>query len=280
MAAKMKPTFHLAPRFTISPPPDGPLHLGTIIDNLTDVEPLNETCHLPLPGKEYKHTTTGFVATRSQLATGKYGIWAKFVGIEGIGGELSVSTERSAEDTYHFEQLDEISFTATKEYMTQSMNERAVKQFVEGGGWEPVYMITGLKIARGPAVSRKKGGKVATKVDLGLSQPGGIQGLEVGPNVEYANESSESVGFEKSDDFIYGIRVKRLYFKRALLSGKPGGLVGEHFHRGATLVDNDPVVVAKSLEEVEDDEVGNEDEEMEDKDWVVDGEETWVVPQS
>jgi hypothetical protein len=127
--------------------------------------------------------------------------------------------ERNAEDTYRFEKLKEISFTTTKEYMTQSMNAPAVKQIVEGGGWDPVYMITGLKIARVPSVSLQKGKKVAAKDDLGLSQPGGIQGLEIGPNFEYANEPSVSMALEKSDDFIYGIRVKRLYFKRGLSSG-------------------------------------------------------------
>ncbi|KAG4444054.1 hypothetical protein IFR05_000514 [Cadophora sp. M221] len=275
----MKPTFHLAPRLTIIPPPDGPLHLGTIIDNLTDVEPLNESCRLPLPTKEQKHTSTGFVATRSELIKGKYGIWAKFAGIEGIGGELSLSNERTAEDTYRFEKLEEISFTATKAYMTESMNKPDVKEFVEGGGWDPVYIITGLKIARGPSVELKKGKKLAVKANLGLTHPGGVQGFDVGPKAEYETDPSSSVTFEKSDDFIYGIRVKRLYFKRGLFLKKPGGVVGEHFHSGATLVDNDSVF-GNNLDEVEEGEIGDEDEEVEDKEWVVDGEETWVVPRS
>jgi hypothetical protein len=56
--------------------------------------------------------------------------------------------------------------------------------------------------------------------------------------------------------------------------------VGEPFHRGASLVDNDRVVLARRLEEVEDDEIGSDDEEMEDENLVIDGEETWFVPQS
>jgi hypothetical protein len=60
-AAKTNLVFFLVPRFEIVPPPNGPLHRITIADNLTYLEPLN----VPLPGKEQKHTTTGFVATGS-----------------------------------------------------------------------------------------------------------------------------------------------------------------------------------------------------------------------
>ncbi|KAF4447207.1 major facilitator superfamily MFS-1 [Fusarium austroafricanum] len=276
----MKPTFHLAPRLTIKPPPDGPLHLGTIVDNLTDVEPINETCRLPLPGKEYKHTAEGFMATKSQLQTGRFGVWAKFV-IQGLGGEVSVSGERSAEDTYRIEKLEETTFTATQEYISKSMNERMVKDFVEGGGWDPVYMITGLKIARGPAVSKKRGKSSAFKANLGLTQPGGIEGLEIGPNIEHESQSSESVEFEKSDDFIYGIRVKRLSFKRGLFSKKSGIVVGKHYHSGANLVDNGEVIAEKDQDEAEaEDEFDDQDDELEDKVKVTVGEEVWVVPQS
>lgn len=234
-------TFHLAPRFTIKPPPDGPLHLGTIIESLTDVEPINENCRFPLPGEAYKHITEGIVATRSMLQTGKFGVWAKFL-VERIGGEVSLTRDCNAEDAYRFEKLEEITFTATKEYMTQSMNEQSVKDYVEGGGWDPVYMITGLKIARGPAISWQKGRKSTMKASLGLNQPN---------DVEYTSESTESWEFEKSDDFIYGIRVKRLYFKRSLLSGKR-------------------VVIAEDIDEG--------DEEMEGKKQVMDKEEIWVTP--
>ncbi|KAK1763248.1 major facilitator superfamily MFS-1 [Phialemonium atrogriseum] len=278
----MKATFHLAPRFTIKPPPDGPLHLGTIVDNLTDMEPVNETCRLPLPGKVYEHRASGFTATRSQLASGRYGVWARFVGVEGVGGEVSATAERSTAHTFRFEHLDEITFTATDAYMVESMNVRDVRLFVEGGGFEPVYMVTGLKIARGPAVSMSEGRSRGVAVELGLSQSGGIEGLEVGPRFERAGDEACSVEWEKSDDFVVGIRVKRLRFKRGFFWRKPGAVVGEHFRRGATLVDNDDTVAApKGLDEVEaDDEIGDDDEDMEDRVRVVDGEETWVVPQS
>ncbi|KAL7801141.1 hypothetical protein V8C43DRAFT_326254 [Trichoderma afarasin] len=248
-------TFHLAPRFTIKPPPYGPLHLGTIIDDLKNVEPINETCRLPLSGDAYKHITHGFFATTSTIQTGEFGVWAKFV-VERLGNEASLTSDGSAEDVYtedvyHFDKLEEITFTPTKEYMTQSMNEPAVKDFVEGGGWDPVYMITGFKIVRGPTVSWQKSKNWALE---------------------------ESWKWENLDDFIYGIRVKRLYFNRGILSAKPVAVVGEHFHHGATWADNDFDYAEESLKEVEAEDIGQEDEEMEGKVQVMDGEEIWVTP--
>ncbi|KAM6487413.1 hypothetical protein HDV62DRAFT_399899 [Trichoderma sp. SZMC 28011] len=249
-------TFHLAPRFTIKPPPYGPLHLGTIIDDLKSVEPINETCRLPLPGDAYKHIAEGFFATTSRIETGEFGMWAKFV-VDRMGDEVSLTGDGSAEDdytkdVYHFDKLEEITFTPTKEYMTRSMNEPAVKNFVEGGGWEPVYMITGLKIVRRPEVSWQKSKNWVIIKD--------------------------SFKWEKLNDFIYGIRVKRLYFKRSVLSARPGTVVGEYFHYGARWADIDFDYAEENLKQVIAEDISQGDEEMEGKAQVMDGEEIWVTP--
>jgi hypothetical protein len=60
--------------------------------------------------------------------------------------------------------------------------------------------------------------------------------------------------------------VKRLPFKGVLLSGKVGGVVGEQHHRNATLLDNGRVVATNRIEQMEDGEIGNEDEKVKDKD--------------
>lgn len=75
-------------------------------------------------------------------------------------------------------------------------------------------MVTGLKIAGSPAVKMKTGRKRELKVDLGMKQPGGIQELEVGPRIKTTVDTQDEISFDESDDFIIGIQVKRLYYKR------------------------------------------------------------------
>jgi hypothetical protein len=45
-----------------------------------------------------------------------------------------------------------------------------------------------------------------------------------------------------------------------------GGVVGEQYHRNATLLDNGRVVATNRIAQMEDGEIGNEDEKVKDKD--------------
>ncbi|PHH92007.1 hypothetical protein CDD83_9375 [Cordyceps sp. RAO-2017] len=223
MEPNQAPTFFMAPRFTIKPPPDVPLHLER------------------LPGNSKRRKVR----------------------------QLTVL------EVYKFECIDDISFTATRDYMLESMNQDCVKKFVQGTGYEPVYMITGLKIARGPAVAFKAGGRRGFKAAVGLKNPGPIRGVDVGSTAEHSHDVEQSFEWERSDDFVFGMRFKRLYFKKALLLRKLGGFVAEPFHKGAMLVDNDVKANGMGmLEEVEDVEIDGSDDELNGKDrMVIDGDE-------
>ncbi len=70
-------TYHLPPNFSIGPAPSGPIDLGTILNNLRDVEVLNEDCRVTIPqGQLYCHHKRGFTATRSRMRKGEFGVWA------------------------------------------------------------------------------------------------------------------------------------------------------------------------------------------------------------
>ncbi|KAF5486221.1 hypothetical protein CGCF413_v013453 [Colletotrichum fructicola] len=243
-------------------------------------QPLNKTSRLDIaPEDIYKHCSSGFTTTRSELLSGSYGLWAKFIGIEGIGGELSVSRETNNEDTYRFESLEEFTFTAELDYVTKSMNQRSVKEFLEiTRHKKPVYMITGIKVARKPSVSFSRNRETGATFELGLSQPGGIP-LELGPKIEHTRGTGILTEYQSADDFIFGIRVKRLRFKRRLLSGKSGDLVADHYHRGAMLVDNGKILIHEDLAPVESDDEAEDTIEMRGKSRIEDGDEVWIVPQ-
>ncbi|KAH8896008.1 hypothetical protein GQ53DRAFT_743921 [Thozetella sp. PMI_491] len=271
------PTYHLAPRFSILPPPKGELNLGTIITDLKLAEPVNSDCRLPIPDDAiYTHKKEGFTTTRARLNGGEYGVWAKVVGLTGIGGELSYNWERSDEDNFSFKQLEEISFNPKMDYMRLSMAEEDVKEHIEGTGYKPVFMITGLKIAHGPAIEHKMGRKWEAKAEVGVSQLPVSVPIEAGPKVSHRREKNDSEGWEKSDDFIYGFRVKKLQYKSGVLVRKKDGkLVAETYLSNATLVDNDDE--GELIEEVEvEDDLG---EEIQDMGKQVEEDETiWVVP--
>ncbi|KAH8774111.1 hypothetical protein F5882DRAFT_409968 [Hyaloscypha sp. PMI_1271] len=282
MSGTQVPTYHLAPNFSLGPPPHGMLHLGTIIENLTSVEPLNEDCRLDIPQAGlYCDHKKGFSATRSNMKKGDYGVWAKFVGIEGLGGELGWATERRDEDTYSFKGIDTIYFNPKQEYLKNSMNEEDVQEYMKGRQYEPVFIITGLKIARGPTLSSTKFKKREFKNELTLSEPGGAP-IDVGFKINPSSELKNTIGVQKSDDFIFGIRVKRLTYRKHWFSKQPDDLDAQHHYKGATLVGADD-----DLEEQDNDivELELDEKDMEGKfeETELDGdsnETNWVVPQA
>ena len=105
---ELTPTYHLPPNFSTPPPPGGPFHLGTVVRNFekkVKIRPLNhDDDRLTIPNKEiYRSQKGGLSATRSKLKAGELGIWTQFMGIEGIGGKISFSTQRSEDDIYTYQ---------------------------------------------------------------------------------------------------------------------------------------------------------------------------------
>ncbi|KAF3809387.1 hypothetical protein GCG54_00011586 [Colletotrichum gloeosporioides] len=218
-------TYHLAPDFSISPPPDGTLDLGSIIDDLIDPDPLNQNPPIA-PAKVFKDEKKGFQASRSSMKRGEFGIWAKVVGIEGLGGEAAGSLETTSETTYRFKSIETTYFSANEEYICQALKEEAVQQYLNSSKSKIVYTVTGLNIARGPAASVSSSKRGEVHGEGSFSQP------ELG----VSKENTASMEFEVSSDFVTGIRVKRLRYKR---SGRMFGarkLSISKYHSGATLV--------------------------------------------
>lgn len=239
-------TYHLAPNFSILPPPHGPLALGSIIDDLKNPDPINQDALVPL-SKVYKDTKGGFSASRSRMTGGEFGIWAKAVGIEGLGGETSGNHETSSEETYRFESIDTEYFYADNDYITQAMNKKNVKEFMKGNGYAPVYIVTGLKIARRPAVSVKSGKKRGARGELSISHPE-VLPVDLGINGSLTNEATEAMEFQDSEDFVIGIRVKKVkYTLWGRISGNPTLSVVKH-DRGATLVGDSNEMLENALE--------------------------------
>ena len=151
------PTYHVLPNFSVGPVPIGPIELGSILNNLRDVEVLNADCRVSIPQAElYCHHKRGFTATRSRMRKGEFGVWARLVGIGGVSVELSLLGERIDDDEYLFHRLDTLTFTPSTTYLRTSMQEPDVAEFIEAMDWAPVYVVTGLKVAIGPSVRMSK----------------------------------------------------------------------------------------------------------------------------
>ncbi|RSL76630.1 hypothetical protein CEP51_009787 [Fusarium floridanum] len=162
------------------------------------------------------------------------------------------------------------------------MKELDVAEYVEATGWAPVYLVTGLKVAVQPSVQMSTSKGFSASGEAGVTEATGLP-VNVGPRVDLEGQDQSSQGWKTSDDFIFGIRVEKLVFKRRWFSRQrrdEGPLQSKLFTRGAQLVGDD----SDSDEEDEEDEIvelelGEDLDGMEKVSEMENGEETlWVLP--
>lgn len=275
-------TYHLPPNFCIGPAPRGPIQLGSILTNLRDVEVINSDCHVAVDeAKIFSHAQHGFEATASRMRKGELGTWAKAVGFEGLGGELSGSRETNTESEYKFSRLDTLTFSPTPAYRRASMKELDVAEYVEATGWAPVYLVTGLKVAVQPSVKMSTSRNFAALGEAGISEAA-VLPVNFGPHVGVQGQDQTSEGWTKSDDFIFGIRVEKLVYKRQWLSRQrhdEGPLQSKLFIKGAQLVGEGDDSDEEDEDEISELELGEDMDGMEVVPEMETGEETvWVLP--
>lgn len=218
---------------TTPPPPQGPLHLGHIVRNPSDPEviPLNREDRISIPEAEIPppDIKDGFTSTRGQLRGGSVGVWAQLLGT--IGLDASAGVEHANDEVIHVRWLETVVFDPDIEYVRQAVNSTSVKAFLEASKFAlPVFIVTGLKIARGAST-----GSTAIRAScakLGLSAPVPGSGVGVGAAIDATKQSYEGTSFEGSTDFILAFRVRRVKYKK-------GQLEQNVYTKGASMMDGD-----------------------------------------
>jgi hypothetical protein len=227
----MTKTYILLPNMTTPPPPLGPLHLGHIVRSPSEPEviSLNRKDRVPIPDSEIPppDIKEGFTSTRGKLRSGSLGIWAQI--LASIGLEASVGFERGDDEVIHVSWLETMVFDPDIEYVRQAVNSTSVKAFMEASQYAlPVFMITGLKIARGASTGSSATRAASQK--LGLSVP--VGGVSIGPSLDATQKRFEGTSFEGSTDFVLAFRVRRVRFKKGQLEQKI-------YTKGASMMDGD-----------------------------------------
>lgn len=218
-----KPSYHLCPDFSIAPPPDGYLTLGSILKNL-DVDgvahPLNLNAAIEVPAEDVfprrvPDSKTGFTRTLKELRAVETSIWAKIFSLQGLGGIFNFLYKRTDDESLTVEDIQTRYFSPGEEYMTKSLELPNVASFVSVTRKKlPVYMVTGLKVAVGAKLSKVESKTKIVKGEVGASDPHGI--ASGGGSVGYTSEDTSAMGFNGSTPFILGIRVRKIWWEKGV----------------------------------------------------------------
>lgn len=273
----MVKTYILAPNWTTAPPPKGPIKLGHVLDDLTELVPINRKGVVETDELLNKvDTKNGFMTSRSKLITGELGIFAKVVGLVGVGAAAGVYYKKDKDDVLSCKTLDTVTFDPTTEYITRTMDLPEVKNFMQGSKFKaPVYLVTGLKIGRGASLRTSSSQDKGVKLDGGLSAPG--YPIEVGGEGGAHVRKKDGESWDGSTPFIVAFRVRKVWYRHGDIKHKAhnrnvvmqdGTLAQE---APDVTLQTDDVVPLSDLSDVESTHALHQD--LEDGDEVV-----WIIP--
>jgi hypothetical protein len=236
MAPIQNPTYMLAPNWTFRP--GGPIALGNIVVDpfkphrvLTKPDPSK-----PLPSTE---TTTD---ENWKLHFGKnrnlnLSLWAEF--LQNIGVNVGTDHDKDKNTDYTMKFLETVYFSnePSIEEIQERVEDPKVRKLMRLDSIlsKPVYMITGLKIAKGFTLSVEQSSRHSGNV--GGSAPVAAQ-VSIGAGVGGSVETSRSDGFQSVNDIIFAYQLLKIVpkgFKEKSLEIK------EHQSKATFLVDDHTV---------------------------------------
>ncbi|KAK3361556.1 hypothetical protein B0T24DRAFT_599266 [Lasiosphaeria ovina] len=202
------PTYHVVPRFDIAAQ-GGALELGTVVDSLLMLRPLNRGAVVPIPAKlRYAPTTqSGFAETRSRLREGHGGVWARSLIAQGVGASASASAQSETTSKVACDAIVTTYFDPDRAYVARSLASGDVSEHFAGSGYEDdVYLVTGLKVAKKLRYSSSTSAQRAASAEVAACEP--HTGTEIGAGAGGSSDNAYTVGFDV-DDVVVGFRVRR-----------------------------------------------------------------------
>ncbi|MCJ1425600.1 hypothetical protein MMC29_003500 [Sticta canariensis] len=170
------------------------------------------------PGSLQTGSKTDWHTTSTQLLSGKLGVWAQCLQIVGLGGDLSFGALKSSLEDHRFDALETQYFLPDDEYVQANMNNDFVRGYLEVHEWrKPVYMITGIKVARGASVANTTAREVGANAKVGADATMVGAPVTLGPEVDFKKTRERSVAYAGSTDYVFAYRLKRI---RARKGGK------------------------------------------------------------
>ena len=212
----MKKTYFLAPNFDY--PPSSNISLGRIWTDPSDPGTcINPSGPLPFPSTtqvQHGHKTDWRNKTSGEHR-GMIGVWARFLQVVGLDAEARVTWHNSNGDTYEFKRLDTEFIDPTTEYYTQSVLVPSVAEYIVDTKFKkPIYMITGVKIARGADVEQARWEEAGTHLRVGVNGTTAVSPLAAGPEVTISSSGSETTSSKGSSDFVFAYRLREIYYSK------------------------------------------------------------------
>ncbi|PSR80202.1 hypothetical protein BD289DRAFT_441177 [Coniella lustricola] len=208
----------------ISPPPTGPLWLGSIIRSISAPQyPLNRASVVavadalpPVVETDWKKT----VSTEKGLGLGVYAQFLQLAtGGLPLGPEVNVEHSDKTTNVFAFDTVTTLAFEPTQEYVEQSVKAPAVQTWLR----EPrqkfalvseLFIVTGLKLVKGAKIKYSTSHSTTVKGNVGIDVA--ALGTTFGPKGHWTHATNDATESNRESEFVFAFRVKKLRFGRRL----------------------------------------------------------------
>jgi hypothetical protein len=230
----MSKTYFLAP--TRDVPPSGPISLGSIITSPRSPElSLNGRKSSILQSMQVdEHSISDSSRQLVKTKNGNVGIWTEFLGgVLGIGGDVGGNWEHVDMVSYQFKELITKTISPDLDTVRTLFEEPAIQKTIRDSYFRSnLYMITGIKIARGADVViskvRARGGNLYFGVDTTAA---GVP-IKVGPDIAVGSSLGQDLTEHHTTDFVFAYRLRELVYRRKALGKQREYAKGDLMHVG------------------------------------------------
>lgn len=165
------------------------------------------------PPAPYDGIKTDWQTTLEQVRSGRIGLWAKCMQL--IQGGLSFNQLKSSVENHSFDILETKYFLPDDDYLAQALEDAGVQAYLHVNNWrKPVYLITGIKIARGASVSTESSKGRSAQAELKADATSVGAPVDVGPEAGWESEKKRGISYGGSTDYIFAYQLTRMTPKK------------------------------------------------------------------
>lgn len=107
------------------------------------------------------------------------------------------------------ELLTTVQFNTNPEYLKECIDTAEVKAFLEESGYRnPIYIITGLKIARNATMGSTQAADIEAKATAEVDSSAlGVAPTSVGPGFNHTKNESRSISWRRQEEFVFAFQA-------------------------------------------------------------------------
>lgn len=188
----------------LAPPPNGPINLGSLLGHPEKPKRcLNADTRLE-PSKFFSHQHRDVQITNVEIQNRSAGIFSSFLA-EVLGIGLDIGAKSSSQAAWHVgcKSIDTTWFQPTQKFIFDSLQDEEVQAWGKELLWQrSLYMITGIKVARGVRMETVDVKTRDATVQLKLDGSGQAVPASVAPHVSTESKSGLALKWKESDDFV------------------------------------------------------------------------------